>query len=133
MREDYTLVQIYIPGATGTLPNRAYYTTGLNGSYHAKVIGITFADKVSANDNRLIRITSDSFRKINGNMSQSIAFCNRNEHNHGNPQGAYPIDLDVVGGNIDLTLTSSVVYDNSANSRFDFCIITLEVKAIPRE
>lgn len=133
MPEDYTLVQIYIPGATGTLPARAYYTTGLNGSYHAKVIGISFADKVAANDNRLIRISSDCFRKINGNMPQSIAFCNRNEHNHGNPQGAYPLDLDVVGGNIDITLQSSVVYDNSANSRFDFCILTLEVKAIPRD
>jgi len=130
---DYTLVQIYIPGATGTLPARSYYTTGLNGSYKARVIGISFADKVAANDNRLIRINSDCFRKINGNMPQSIAFCNRHEHNMGNPQGAYPFDLDVVGGNIDITLTSSALYDNSANSRFDFCILTLEVKAIPRE
>lgn len=131
--EDYTLVQIYIPGATGTLPPRAFYTVGLNGSYHAKVIGITWADQTQAKDNRLIRINSDSFRKIRGNLPQSIAFCNRNEHNHGNPQGAYPIDLDVVGGNIDITLQSSSAYSNAANNSFDFCILTLEVKAIPRE
>lgn len=130
---DYTLVQIYVPGSSGALPNRAYYTTGLNGSYKARVIGISWADQTQAKDNRLIRITSDCFRKINGNMPQSIAFCNRHEHNMGNPQGAYPFDLDVVGGNIDLTLQASTAYSNGANNAFDFCILTLEVKAIPRE
>ena len=129
--EDYTLVQLYIPGSAGALPNRAFYTAGLNGKYKARVVGITWADQTQAKDNRSIRIQSDCFRMINGNMPQSISLCNRHEHNMGNPQGSFPFLLDVVGGNIDITLVSSTAYTNAANNSFDFCILTLEVKAIP--
>lgn len=131
--EDYTLVQVYVPGVSGVLPARAYYSVGLNGKYKARVVGITWADQTQAKDNRLIRITSDSFRMISGNLPQSIAFCNRHEHNLGNPQGSFPFLMDVLGGNIDITLQASTAYSNGANNAFDFCILTLEVKAIPRE
>lgn len=129
--DHYTLVQVYIPGVTGVLPSRDYYTVGLNGKYKARVIGITWADQTQAKDNRLIRISSDSFRSISGNMLSSIAICNRHEHNMGNPQGAYPFVLDVVGGRLDITITSSTAYTNTANNSFDFCILTLEVCPIP--
>lgn len=129
--DEYTLVQVYIPNSASVLPGRDYYTVGLNGKYKARVIGITFADQTQAKDNRLIRISSDCFRRINGNMPYSVAICNRHEHNMGNPQGAYPFVLDLVGGRIDLTLTSSVAYNGGANNSFDFCILTLEVCPIP--
>ena len=125
--ERYTLVQVYIPGSTGVLPARDLYTVGLNGKYKARLIGVSWADQASAKDNRLIRISSDCFREISGNMLSSIAICNRHEHNMGNPQGAYPFVLDVVGGRIDITLSSSVAYTNNPNQSFDFCILTLEV------
>jgi hypothetical protein len=130
--DKYRLVQVYIPGSTGALPERDYYTVGLNGKYKARVIGITWADQTQAKDNRLIRISSDCFREISGNMLSSIAICNRHEHNMGNPQGAYPFVMDVVGGKIDITLTSSTAYSNGANNSFDFCILTLEVCPIPK-
>ena len=133
MSEDYKLVQVYIPGSAGALPARAYYPVGLNGLYKARLIGITWADQTQAKDNRLIRITSDCFRSINGNMLQSIGLCNRAEHNMGHATGAYPFVMDAMNGNIDITLVSSSAYSNSANNSFDFCILTLEVKAIPRE
>lgn len=129
--DKYRLVQVYIPASTGALPSRDYYTVGLNGKYKARVIGISWADQTQAKDNRLIRISSDCFREINGNMLSSIAICNRHEHNMGNPQGAYPFVMDVVGGKIDITLTSSLAYTNTANNSFDFCILTMEVCPIP--
>ena len=132
MNETTSLVQVYISGVTGVLPNRAYYTTGLNGDYTCRLLGVTWADKVAANDNRLIKIQSDSFRKISGNMPQSIAFCNRDEHNLGIVHDSFPFLLQCMNGQIDITLSSSVLYDNSANSRFDFCIITFEATPVPR-
>lgn len=129
--DHYTLVQVYVPGVSGALPNRDYYTVGLNGKYKARLIGVSWADQTQAKDNRLIRISSDSFRAISGNMISSIAICNRHEHNMGNPQGAYPFVLDVVGGKLDITLTSSVAFNGGANNSFDFCILTLEVCPIP--
>lgn len=125
--DHYTLVQVYIPGSTGLLPDRAFYTVGLNGKYKARLIGVSWADQASAKDNRLIRISSDCFQSIGGNLPSSIAICNRHEHNMGNPQGAYPFVIDVVGGRIDITLSSSIAYTNNAHQSFDFCILTLEV------
>ena len=132
MDSEYTLVQVYIPGNNGALPSRAYYTVGLNGAYHAKVIGITWADQTQPKDNRLIRISSDCFRSIQGSFSQTLSLCNRHEHNMGNPQGSFPFMLEVVGGTMDITLLSSAAYSNAANNFFDFCVLTLEVKAIRR-
>lgn len=126
------LVQIYIPNVAGALPSRAYYNVGLNGEYRAKIKGITFADQTQAKDNRLIRISSDSFADIKGNLPQSISLCNRHEHNMGNPQGEYGIRLNAVGGNIDITITSSTTYSNAANNSFDFCILTMEVEEIKK-
>lgn len=128
------LCQIYIaPGASNVLPTRSYYTAGLNGKYEARVIGITWADTTNAKDNRLIRISSDCFRTVAGTFPQTIAFCNRHEQNMGNPQGMLPIELDVVGGRIDLTVEASTAYDGSANNAFNFAILTLEVSPIPRD
>lgn len=132
--EDYKLVQIYIPGSAGVFPGRAYYSVGLNGSYHARVLGISFADRaVDGTLNKMIRITSDCFQQIHGNLPQSIALASRAEHNMGNPQGEFPIILNTVGGNIDLTLSSTIAYNGVGNNYFDFAILTMKVKAIPRE
>lgn len=129
---NYTLCQIYIPGSAGQLPARNLYTTGLNGKYHAKVLGITFADQTNAKDNRLIRISSDCFRSINGSYPQTISLCNRHEHNMGNPQGEFPIVIDFVAGRIDLTIDSSTAYTGGANDSFNFAILTLKVCSIDR-
>ena len=130
--DEYTLVQVYIPNSGGVLPGRDYYTVGLNGKYKARLIGITFADRaVDATQNKLIRISSDSFRGINGNMPYSIAFSSRAEQNLNNPQGEFPFVLDVVGGRIDLTLTASTAYDNTGTNKFEFAILTLKVCPIP--
>lgn len=120
------LCQIYIPGNAGSLPARAMYPVGLNGRYEAKLIGITFADQTNAKDNRLIRVRSDSFRKAYGNSSE-ILFCNRHEHNMGNPQGDFPFYIDTSGGGIDLELTSSTAYNGGANNSFDFCVLSFSV------
>lgn len=130
--DEYTLVQVYIPNSAGVLPARDYYTVGLNGKYKARVIGISFADRaVDGTLNKLIRISSDCFRGISGNMPYSIALASRAEHNMGNPQGEFPFILDVVGGRIDLTLTASAAYTNSGNNIFDFAVLTLKVCPIP--
>lgn len=132
MEDNYKLCQIYIPGNGGTLPARAYYTCGLNGRYKARVLGITFADQTNAKDNRLIRIQSDCFRTVAGTYSQTISLCNRHEHNMGNPQGFFPLEIEVVGNTIDLTITASTAYTGGANDSFNFAILTLEVCPIAR-
>lgn len=120
------LCQILINGNNGSLPARAMYPVGLNGRYECRLIGITWADQTNAKDNRLIKVTSDSFRKAYGN-SNSILICNRHEHNMGNPQGDFPFYLVTSGGGIDITLESSLAYDNGANNRFDFCVLSFAV------
>ena len=131
--DEYRLVQVYIPNSAGVLPGRDYYTVGLNGKYKARVIGISFADRASdGTQNTLIRISSDCFREINGNMPTSIALASRAEHNMGNPQGEFPFVLDVVGGRMDLTLTASTAYTGVGNNTFDFAVLTLKVCPIPK-
>jgi hypothetical protein len=126
--DEYTLVQVYIPNSGGVLPDRDYYTVGLNGKYKARVIGISFADRaVDGTLNKLIRISSDCFRGINGNMPSSIALASRAEHNMGNPQGEFPFIIDVVGGRMDLTVTASAAYTGVGNNTFDFAVLTLKV------
>lgn len=127
MEEQYQLCQIYIPNAANILPGRAFYSCGLNGRYKARVVGITHADQTNAKDNRLIRISSDSFRSTAGTYSQSILYCNRHEHNMGNPQGTFPLEIEFVGNSIDLTVTASTAYTGGANDSFNFAILTLEV------
>jgi hypothetical protein len=130
--DEYTLVQVYVAAAAGLLPSRDLYTVGLNGKYKAKCIGISFADRATdATQNKLIRISSDCFRSINGNLPYSIALASRAEHNMGNPQGEWPFILDVVGGRLDLTLTSSTAYTGVGANTFDFAILTLKVCPIP--
>lgn len=127
MEEEYTFCQIYIPATAGLLPSRSYYTTGLNGRYKVKVIGISYADQTNAKDNRLIRISSDCFRAISGSFPQTISLCNRHEHNMGNPQGEYPFYIDFVGGRIDLTIEASTAYTGGANDSFNFAILSMKV------
>lgn len=127
MEDHYTFCQVYIPGSAGLLPARAYYPIGLNGKYKAKVIGISFADQTNAKDNRLIRISSDSFRSIQGSYPQTIILCNRHEHNMGNPQGEFEFELDCVGGRIDLTIEASTAYTGGANDSFNFAILSMKV------
>lgn len=132
--EEYTLCQVVIPNnGAGSLPGRLTYTVGLNGRYKVRLIGISWADTTNTNDNRLIRISSDCFRSINGTFQQTIMFCNRAEKNLGNPQGEFPFFMDTVGGQIDLSVASNVPYDGGANNAFSFAILTFKVAPIPRE
>jgi len=126
---DRQLCQILIPTNGGALPARAMYPCGLNGRYKAHLMGITFADQTQAKDNRIIKITSDSFRKAYG-FTNSILFCNRQEHNMGNPQGEYEFYIETTGGGIDIKLESSVVYTGVGNDRFDFCILSFAVEPL---
>ena len=133
MEDNYTLCQVYIPSNAGVLPSRQLYTTGLNGKYKAKVLGISFADQTNAKDNRLIRISSDCFRNINGTYPQTIMLCNRHEHNMGNPQGEFPFMIDFVAGRMDLSIEASTVYTGGANDSFNFAILTFAVCPIDRQ
>lgn len=131
--EDYTLCQVVIPNdGNGNLPSRLPYTVGLNGRYKARLIGISWADTTQATDNRLIRISSDCFRGINGTFAQTIMFCNRGDRNLGNPQGEFPFILEALNGVIDLTLSSNVAYNGGANNAFSFAILTFKVVPLPR-
>jgi hypothetical protein len=132
-KEEYTLCQVYIPGNAGLLPSRQLYTTGLNGKYKARVLGITYADRTNAKDNRLIRISSDCFRNINGTFPQTISLCNRHEHNMGNPQGEFPFMIDFIAGRMDLTIEASTAYAGGNNDHFDFAILTFAVCPIDRQ
>lgn len=120
------LCQVLINGNAGNLPARALYPVGLNGRYEARLIGVTWADQTNAKDNRIIYVRSDSFRKAYGS-SNTIMFCNRHEHNMGNPQGEFPFYLVTTGGGIDITLESSTAYNGGANNSFDFCILSFAV------
>jgi hypothetical protein len=125
------LCQIQINASSGLLPDRQYYQCGLNGRYRAHLIGIVWADKAgSSADNKLITVQSDCFRMPYGSQSQSVSFCNRAEHNFGNPQGEFPIDIEVMGNNIDLTITSSVAYTGIGSATFSFGVLTFTVEPI---
>ena len=130
----YSTCQIFIKApianglSTGALPSRAYYTCGLQGRYEAKLLGFVFSDSTVYSDTRVITVQSDSFRLIYGNTQQSFNFPNHAERNHGNPQGEFPFILE-ASSSIDLTLTSTSTYDNSANNAFQFCILTFAVSS----
>ena len=126
------LCQIQITaGAGGTLPARKYYQCGLNGRYKAHLVGIVWADNAgSAADNKLITVQSDCFRMPYGSVSQSITFCNRSEHNMGNPQGEFPIIMEVMGNNIDLSISSSSAYTGAGNNIFSFGVLTFTVETL---
>jgi methyl coenzyme M reductase beta subunit len=124
------LCQIQIEaGAGGVLPARRYYQCGLNGRYRAHLVGIVWADKAgSSADNKLITVQSDCFRMPYGSSSQSISFCNRTEHNMGQPGGEFPIDIEVMGNNIDLSFSSSSAYTGSGSNIFSFGVLTFTVE-----
>ncbi len=125
------LCQIQINASAGGLPARQYYQCGLNGRYRAHLIGIVWMDRsTSAGDNKLISIQSDCFRMPYGSQSQSVSFCNRSEHNMGNPQGEFPIDIEVMGNSIDLTITSSTNYTGVSTNTFMFGVLTFTVEPI---
>jgi hypothetical protein len=125
------LCQIQINASGGVLPARQYYQCGLNGRYRAHLVGVVWADKSgSSADNKLITVQSDCFRMPYGSQSQSISFCNRAEHNMGNPAGEFPIDIEVMGNNIDLTITSSVAYTNTGSNVFSFGVLTFTVEPL---
>ena len=125
------LCQIKIETVSGRLPARKYYQCGLNGRYKAQLVGIVWADNASSSaDNKLITVQSDCFRMPYGSVSQSFSFCNRTEHNMGNPQGEFPIFIEAMGNNIDLTITSSVEYDNLGNNVFGFGVLTFTVEPL---
>jgi hypothetical protein len=124
------LCQIQINASTGLLPARRYYQCGLNGRYRLHLVGVTWADRsANAADNKLITIQSDCFRMPYGSVSQAITFCNRSEHNN-DLGGQYPIDVEVMGNNIDFTITSSVAYTNAGNNVFDFGILSFTVEPL---
>lgn len=126
------LCQIQISaGAGGVLPDRKYYQCGLNGRFKAHLVGVVWADTATSNaDNKLITVQSDCFRMPYGSASQSISFCNRSEHNMGNPQGEFPIIIEVMGNNIDLTIRSSTAYTGAGNSVFNFAVLTFTVEPL---
>lgn len=124
----YSTCQIIIKASNGLLPSRAYYTCGLQGRYEAKLLGFVFSDS-TVSESRVISVQSDSFRLIYGNTQQSFNFPNHAERNHGNPQGEFPFILE-ASSSIDLTLTSTLPYDNSAGNAFQFCILTFAVRKI---
>lgn len=125
------LCQIQINASGGVLPARQYYQCGLNGRYRAHLIGVVWADTAgSSADNKLITVQSDCFRMPYGSQSQSVSFCNRAEHNMGNPQGEFPIDIEVMGNNIDLTIASSIAYTGTGNGIFSFGVLTFTVEPV---
>jgi hypothetical protein len=125
------LCQIQINASSGALPARQYYQCGLNGRYRAHLVGVVWADKSgSSADNKLITVQSDCFRMPYGSQSQSISFCNRAEHNMGNPQGEFPIEIEVMGNNIDLTITSSIPYTGTGSGTFSFGVLTFTVEPL---
>lgn len=120
------LCQVVIQSNGGLLPARAMYPLGLNGRYECRLIGISWADRTDAKDNRIIYIRSDSFRKAYGNTA--IVIGNRHESNMGNPQGEFPFYLVTSGGGIDISLEASTAYTGGAgNNHFDFCILSFSV------
>lgn len=124
------LCQIQIDNSAGLLPARRYYQCGLNGRFKAELVSVVWADQ-SANhvDNKLITVQSDCFRMPYGSASQSISFCNRSEHNF-DLGGHFPIIIEVMGNNIDLTITSSVPYVGTGNSVFNFAVLTFTVEPL---
>jgi len=125
------LCQIKINSSNGSLPARQYYQCGLNGRYRAHLVGIVWADNAgSSADNKLITVQSDCFRMPYGSSSQSFSFCNRAEHNMGHPAGEFPIDIEVMGNNIDLTITSSVPYTGTGSNIFSFGVLSFTVEPI---
>jgi hypothetical protein len=123
------LCQIYIPASpAGITPPLRFYNTGLNGRYHAKVVGITWADNTNQHDHRLIRVASTSIRNPLGTYPNSIIFGNKGDHAQGHPGGDYPLELEIKGGGIDLEVFPSTVYDNTGNNIFYFGILSLLVK-----
>ena len=125
------LCQIQINASGGVLPARQYYQCGLNGRYKAHLVGIVWADTATTNaDNKLITVQSDCFRMPYGSKSQSFSFCNRSEHNHGNPQGDFPIILEIMGNNIDFTISSSVAYTGAGTGVFNFAVLSFTVEPL---
>lgn len=125
------LCQIQISaGAGGILPARQYYQCGLNGRFKAHLVAVTWADQsANGSHNKLITVQSDCFRMPYGSASQSISFCNRAEHNF-DLGGQYPIIIEVMGNNIDLTITSSGAYTGAGNHIFNFGILTFTVEPL---
>jgi hypothetical protein len=114
----------------GLIPARAFYPVGLNGRYKCKLIGVSFADKTDAKDNRIIYIRSDSIRKSYG-ASNAIMICSRHEHaNLGGQQGEFPFYLETNGGGIDIELQSSKAYTGVGNDYFQFCILSFAVQPL---
>jgi len=121
------IIQIEIQDNNLQLPARKFYPVGLSGRYNAKLIGITFADKVLGTSNRIISIRSDCFKTIYG---QTIKFLNQSVHvNHGF-QGDYKFILEPNAGQVDIELSSNIEYDGLANSEFDVCLLSLDVELI---
>ena len=124
------LCQIQITASAGVLPARRYYQCGLNGRYRAHLVGVSWGDNtVAGTGTKLITVQSDCFRMPYGSQSQSICFSNRAEHNF-DFGGDYPIDIEVMGNSIDLTITSSIDYNNAGNNIFSFGILSFTVEPL---
>jgi hypothetical protein len=123
-----TIVQFVIEDNNLRLPDRAFYSCGLNGRYRARLQTIVFADVVLGTSNRIIRIRSDCFKDINGTYPRDLVFLNQQHHTLGNPQGEWKFYIVAQAGQIDLELISNIAYDGTTNNIFDTCIITLDVE-----
>lgn len=131
MQKQLCQIVINHGAVAGTLPARKYYTCGLNGRYRAHLIGVVWADEANVSaDNKLITVQSDCFRIPYGSQSQSIVFANRGEHNLDNPGGEFPIYIEVMGNNIDLSFSASVPYTGVGNNTFNFGVLTFAVEPV---
>ncbi len=125
-----SLCQIYIPGTAGVLPARKFYHTKLNGRYRARVVGIHFADNTNQHDHRLIKIKSDCLRMPFGSFTDMLLTGNKPDGSQGTPGGDYPIDLEVMGGGMDIELEASTTYAGGGNDSFLFMILSLQVEKV---
>ena len=123
-----SLCQIYIPGAAGLFPARAFYHTKLNGRYRARVVEVHYADNTNQHDHRLIKIKSDCFRMPFGSFTDMLLIGNKGDHTQS--KGEMTFDLEVMGGGMDIEMDASAVYDGTGNNSFLFCILSLEVEKV---
>lgn len=127
------LCQIYIPAETGVLPQRQFYQTRLNGRYDAQLVCVSYNDDTVNNDHRLIKVQSDCFRMPYGSFTNTIILSNKSDHTQGSPGGVFPIQLEIMGGGIDLDVSTSIPYNNTGNNTFKFLILTFAVSKLVEE
>jgi len=122
------LLQIYIPVSGGTIPDRQFYPTGLNGRYLARLQTIVWADDTAAESHRLIRLRSDCIKTESGSFPQQIAWCNKTAHTQGDLD--WKFILEPQGGLVDIEITSSIAYNGTGNNVFSFALLSFDCELL---